>query len=128
MLKSNTQWDDTFKMFFGVYTKVVSKSECENIRKCCIYATYKGQEIKIEKINTHTNQFQVFTPSAYMYTDEFIQVVLGGKKSKDLYVWCDENIFDEFNLITTLDLKGGTITKRLITKDQAKEYIILLEF
>lgn len=128
MLKSNVKCDDTFRMLFGIYTKVVSKDECEKLRKCCVYATYKGQEIMVEKLNIHTKQFMLFTPSAYRYTDEFIKVVLGGIKGKDLYVWCDGNVFDEFNLITTPHPNGKKITKRLLTKEQAEEYVELLEF
>ena len=128
MLKSNIQSDEGFRRLFGMFVKVVIKDECENIRKCCIYATYNGQEIKVEKLNIHTNQFQIYTQSAYVYTDEFIQHVLGGKKGKNLYVWCDEGIFDEFNLITTPHPKGKTIIKKTITKEQAKEYLNLMEF
>ncbi len=92
--------DDTFKYYNGIYLKYVDKYECTNTRFLWIFATYKGENIEIYKINLQTNQLLLTAGSSLPYSKEFIDVVLGGQEGRDLSAWCDINTFSSFYMLT----------------------------
>lgn len=68
--------DNTFKYYNGIYLKYVDKSECTNTRFLWIFATYKGENIEIYKINLQTNQLLLTAGSSLPYSKELCTFAL----------------------------------------------------
>ena len=123
LLTSNEQVDSTwvgYKRGSSIrYEKMVLKSECGKFYNINCYGYYKGQAIEI--INVEGNRVEV-AGSAGVYTEEFVKTVLGGKRGRDLEVWCDSSIFSDFEMRYT---ENGEVTKIVkgVSLEQVREKV-----
>ena len=125
-LRSKERIDDTFEYKKGVYIKTIYQSECDSIKNIYVYGVYNDEVIEIYRINSNTNQFLVFSGSTFHYSEMFISEVLNGSEGKDIFAWCDTNVFKEFYIMIEEYPTHNNKQKIFISLEQAKEYVSLL--
>lgn len=126
ILRSMKKPDDTFTYYNGMYIKYVDKNECVSIVDNWIFAVYKGEFLYIYAANSSINEFYVVADSSTGYSEEFINVILDGKKGRDIFSWCSADIFTEFYNLRDNYFEHKDENKTYISKEQAMEYVILL--
>ena len=132
LLLSKKQTDTTFEPCKDIYKKLVNKNECDELEVSCVYAYYQEQKIEIAEVDLDSNKFLLWTSSTHIYSEEFIEIVLEGKRGRDIFVWCDIDKltkYDMYKAKIVTDVNGITqYTNKLrlpISLEQAIEYIKL---
>ena len=97
-LKSHEQDDEDFIFGFdGWYIKMVYAAECTDIRDIVTFAEYKNESIQI--LYRRPQELCVAANSHHIYSEEFIDVVLGGQIGRDLYSWVNWDVFTGFHFV-----------------------------
>ncbi|MBQ3544221.1 MAG: hypothetical protein IJA34_04455 [Lachnospiraceae bacterium] len=119
--------------YIKIYRKLVNKDECDDFKTGCIYACYKNQEIEIHDVDLKGKQFVIWTSSDHIYTDEFVENVLGEKRGRDIFAKCDIDKFTEYSMHTreyTMESNGFTTTtnesKFIVSLEEVREYLLLI--
>ncbi len=103
-----------------------NKKDCTKIVDNWIFAVYKGEYIYVYAVNSNINEFLVVADTTTEYSEEFINVVLGGKKGRDVFSWCSVDIFTEYYNLCNEYFNHKEENKVYLSKKQAIEYVILL--
>ena len=90
-----------------------------------IFAVYKGEYLYIYGADKSVNELYVVADSTSDYSDEFINVVLSGKKGRDVFAWCSPDIFTEFYICNDY-FNHKAENKAYIPREKVMDYVILI--
>lgn len=128
-LRSHTKDDEEFSCIKeGRYTKMVYGTECTDIRDLTVYAEYNNEVIQILYIRPE--EICVCANSDSGYSEEFVEVVLGGQGGRDIYSWCKPKVFTGFHFVVQDFVEDGDpryINERIVpvSVEEVKNYLIL---
>lgn len=130
-LRSHTKDDEDFSLTGDDwYTKMVYGEECTEIRAITVFAEYNNESIQI--LYRRAEEVCVCANSSSDYSEEFIDVILGGQVGRDLYSWRKLDVFTGFHFLVYDYVEtenprcknGRTIP---VSKDEAERYLKLAE-
>lgn len=130
-LRSHTKDDEDFSLTGDDwYTKMVYGEECTEIRDITVFAEYNNESIQI--LYRSAEEVCVCADSSSHYSEEFIDVILGGQRGRDLYSWRKLDVFTRFNFLVCDYVETENPARKNertipVSRDEAERYLKLAE-
>ena len=125
-LRSTSSEDNTFVYNDGIYTKSVKKTECSNVRKCWLFATYEDEYFDVIQINGDFNQIMIVMDISCKYMNKLVDMKSSYDMGREIYGWCDINKFTSFYILFDDYWNHIDDNKRVINRDEIIEYAKVL--
>ena len=125
-LRSTSSEDNTFVYNDGIYTKSVKKTECSNVRKCWLFATYEDEYFDVLQINGDFDRIMVVMDISSRYISKLMDMKTSYDMGREIYGWCDLNKFTSFYILFDDYWNHIDANKRVIDRDEIIEYAKVL--